>query len=1098
MKPIQACLTPEILRRFTQDELTATELQIVEEHLNGCPQCRSLLENAESDDFWRQQIAPVLQSSPELRADSAIDAQQGGDELLNVVLRLLGPTDDPRMLGRIGSYEIVGIIGRGGMGVVFKAFDGALNRYVAIKMLSPNLAELGAARKRFAREGQAAAAVIDDHVLPIYGVAEWQGVPYLVMQYSRGVTLQKRVEDQGPLELKEILRIGMQTARGLAAAHALGLVHRDVKPSNILIDGTVERALLTDFGLARAVDDASITRTGMIAGTPQYMSPEQARGVNVNASSDLFSLGGVLYFMATGRQPFRADNSYAILRLIVDQEPKNMREINPDLPAWLCTLTSHLMAKAPGDRPASAEEVAEILQRCLAHVQQPASVPLADTVYRPKAGSGSQQRGWLLPTRLAFSSLVSLVAILLVAGLNLGRVEGLLVAGSALAAICLIVGLNRATSDASKTKSAVLAALLIIPCLIIVSNTGTIRSGMSAAVSALKSSVNQAPDITGHWTSKDHLNEQFLIQRVSTSPQTLEICPLHWPSESTWSVQWAPERNQFEGTAIIPGGILGTLKLSITPQTTTPQLDVALTLDELQNRRLLKQLSEDVTAAASAEVRLIEMLDRLRYQTWLRDESYLPSKSKPVTKPDAKAAATRPPEGVDDESAFRGFDSDSVSEGASATWQKYVQWWNATNGTPLEPSAEIPRLAWATPVARLNPKVVYTHGSNVVIVRSIDESGEEGIYVVLGIASGPGPNDGQFIRTLIAHAPRGDVYTFRRKGSFGRPSQSVRARTDRVSDAIADTAEPAESQLTPDTRKAIDAGLEYLARNQREDGSWNSSDYRGNVAVTALAGRAFLTAGDQPGRGPNGARLTNAIDYILRNEDGGLLAEGRSAPMCEHGEAVHFLAEAYDKVTDHALRDRMKGALLRAVKVIAESQNREGGWRYTRTPRDADISVTSCQLHALAAAKRAGFEVPQATIDNGISYILGCLDLHHGDRFRYMSNAPTAAPAAFEYTAAAISSLNAASYDGNKELLERGTAFIRNFQPSGAVEPHFYEARYYAAAVMKATGGQDWDRWYSAVGDDLLKRQNTDGAWGDAVHSSCFDTALVLIIQSSR
>ena len=119
--------------------------------------------------------------------------------------------------------------------------------------------------------------MIDDNVMPIYSVAEWQGVPYLVTQYSRGTTLQKRIQDQGPLELKEILRIGMQTARGLAAAHAQGFVHRDVKPSNILLDGTVERALLTDFGLARAVDDASITRTGIIAGTPQYMSPEQAR-----------------------------------------------------------------------------------------------------------------------------------------------------------------------------------------------------------------------------------------------------------------------------------------------------------------------------------------------------------------------------------------------------------------------------------------------------------------------------------------------------------------------------------------------------------------------------------------------------------------------------------------------------------------------------------------------------------------------------------------------------------------------------------------------------------------------------------------------------
>ena len=297
-------------------------------------------------------------------------------ESLESILRLLGPTDDPHMLGRIGSYEVVGVIGRGGMGVVFKAFEPTLNRFVAIKMLLPHLAASGAARKRFAREGQAAAAVIDDNVMPIYSVAEWQGVPYLVTQYSRGATLQKRIQDQGPLELNAILRIGMQTARGLAAAHAQGLVHRDVKPSNILLDGTVERALLTDFGLARAVDDASITRTGIIAGTPQYMSPEQARGGSVDARSDLFGLGCVLYAMCTGRPPFRAENSYGLLRRITDSEPRPIREINPNIPDWLEAIIARLLTKSIESRWQTAAEVADLLQRCLAHVQQPAVVAL--------------------------------------------------------------------------------------------------------------------------------------------------------------------------------------------------------------------------------------------------------------------------------------------------------------------------------------------------------------------------------------------------------------------------------------------------------------------------------------------------------------------------------------------------------------------------------------------------------------------------------------------------------------------------------------------------------------------------------------------------
>ena len=405
MQNPQTCLSAELLRQLSHDELSPAELKDVEDHVSDCERCRQLLEVPQSDSQWQDEIVPILRTPlvagtfhvptasghGTWNVPATLDHDDHGSEgeSLESILRLLGPTDDPHMLGRIGAYEVVGVIGRGGMRVVFKAYEGALNRFVAIKMLLPHLAASGAARKRFAREGKAAAAVIDDNVMPIYSVAEWQGVPYLVTQYSRGATLEKRIRDQGPLELKETLRIGMQTARGLAAAHAQGLVHRDVKPSNILLDGTVERALLTDFGLARAVDDASITRTGIIAGTPQYMSPEQARGGNVDARSDLFGLGCVLYAMCTGRPPFRADNSYAILRMITDDEPRSIREINPDIPEWLCLLISRLMAKSPDARFANALEVAALLEQCLAHVQQPTSVPLPASLVPHAAGRRS-------------------------------------------------------------------------------------------------------------------------------------------------------------------------------------------------------------------------------------------------------------------------------------------------------------------------------------------------------------------------------------------------------------------------------------------------------------------------------------------------------------------------------------------------------------------------------------------------------------------------------------------------------------------------------------------------------------------------------------
>ena len=288
----------------------------------------------------------------------------------------MAPTDDDRMIGRLGVYEVQGVIGSGGMGVVLKALDPALNRYVAIKLLSPHLGNSGAARQRFSREAQAAAAVVHNNVVEIHGVADTQGLPYLVMPYVRGPSLQKRINDEGPLAVVEILRVGMQAAAGLSAAHAQGLVHRDVKPANILLADGIERVKLTDFGLARAADDASLTRTGIIAGTPQYMSPEQARGESVDQRSDLFSLGSVLYAMCTGHSPFRAETSYGVLRRIIDDAPKPIREINPDVPEWLCQIITKLLSKNSSDRYESAGEVAELLKACLAHLQQPTAVPL--------------------------------------------------------------------------------------------------------------------------------------------------------------------------------------------------------------------------------------------------------------------------------------------------------------------------------------------------------------------------------------------------------------------------------------------------------------------------------------------------------------------------------------------------------------------------------------------------------------------------------------------------------------------------------------------------------------------------------------------------
>jgi serine/threonine protein kinase/WD40 repeat protein len=284
-------------------------------------------------------------------------------------LDFLEPSGKPGSLGRLGHYEVQEVVGRGGFGIVLRAFDEKLHRVVALKVLDPALAGSGPARQRFVREARAAAAVSHDNVIGIYAVEDGGPVPYIAMQFVAGKTLQQKLDGTGPLPLPETLRIGLQVAEGLAAAHRHGLVHRDIKPANILLENGVERVRITDFGLARAADDASLTRSGVVAGTPAYMSPEQADGEHVDHRSDLFSLGSVLYAMCAGHPPFRAESAMAVLRRVCLDTPRPLREVNPAVPVWLEAVVARLQAKAPGDRFAAATEVAVELSRHLAALQ---------------------------------------------------------------------------------------------------------------------------------------------------------------------------------------------------------------------------------------------------------------------------------------------------------------------------------------------------------------------------------------------------------------------------------------------------------------------------------------------------------------------------------------------------------------------------------------------------------------------------------------------------------------------------------------------------------------------------------------------------------
>src|SRR5437763_10924412 len=318
-----SCPDPARWRALLADALPPAEADVLNAHLETCPGCQHALETCAAQSVCWQGTARHLGTAPAVEPSlrRVIDRLRHDPEHMTAAddgpeppLDFLDPPDSPDQLGRLGPYQVQGVVGRGGMGVVLKALDPGLHRVVAIKVLAPQWAASAHARRRFTREARAAAAVSHDHVVTIHAVEETRGLPYLVMQYVPGISLEEKIERDGPLPVQEVLRIGMQAAAGLAAAHAQGLIHRDVKPANILLENGVERVKLTDFGLARAVDDASLTQSGVIAGTPQYMAPEQARGEPLDARSDLFSLGSVLYALCTGQPPFRADHSLAVLK----------------------------------------------------------------------------------------------------------------------------------------------------------------------------------------------------------------------------------------------------------------------------------------------------------------------------------------------------------------------------------------------------------------------------------------------------------------------------------------------------------------------------------------------------------------------------------------------------------------------------------------------------------------------------------------------------------------------------------------------------------------------------------------------------------------
>lgn len=342
---------------------------------------------------------------------------------------------DKQMLvgNTIGSYEVLRELGQGGMGIVYKAHEQSLQRVVALKVLPEHLARDPSFVRRFQREAQAAAQLNHPNIVTIHAVGESGGVHFIAMEYIRGKTLGHHIQEQGQLDVRHALRIARQSAEALAEAHRRGIIHRDIKPSNIMLD-EAGRVKVMDFGLAKALHGASeITVPGTQLGTPRYMSPEQIEGKPLDARSDLFSLGLVLAEMLTGQASFSAETPSTAMYQIVHQELPNLRDMNPEIPAVVAELIGKMTAKAPEDRPASAQAVLRDIDFILDHA--PEMVSLKEIHEAPtmlgSMGGFSAQEASSVPKRGKRRMAVILAAVVVVMGAAAGILQFLATGGVA-------------------------------------------------------------------------------------------------------------------------------------------------------------------------------------------------------------------------------------------------------------------------------------------------------------------------------------------------------------------------------------------------------------------------------------------------------------------------------------------------------------------------------------------------------------------------------------------------------------------------------------------------------------------------------------------
>jgi serine/threonine protein kinase/HEAT repeat protein len=415
------CPDSDTYRQLARGEAPAEQRDNLLEHLKSCQPCRERVAAFPQGAALLRQVATTrfLRTTP--------GGGKGG--LTEKDLReILSPPETAEELGRLGPYRVLKILGHGGMGVVFGAEDVLLQRPVALKTMLPSLVTNTTARERFLREARATAAIRHDHIVAIYQVGEHRNIPYLAMEFLEGESLDERLRRQGKLLLAETLRIGRETALALAAAHQRGLIHRDIKPANLWLESrdqgsgvrgqgtegsassslipdpwplTPARVKLLDFGLAHIADgDVRLSQPGIVVGTPAYIAPEQALGQTIDGRSDLFSLGCVLYHLATGQLPFLAATPVATLMAVTSTVPPAPRALDPDLPDSFSQLVMQLLAKDPNDRPASALAVAQALAVIEQEISNPApagdhsaDVPAAPLAPAYRASLPARRRG---------------------------------------------------------------------------------------------------------------------------------------------------------------------------------------------------------------------------------------------------------------------------------------------------------------------------------------------------------------------------------------------------------------------------------------------------------------------------------------------------------------------------------------------------------------------------------------------------------------------------------------------------------------------------------------------------------------------------------